>query len=150
MVIAQGAKVTAERSFPAIEQAVSQILNGQETSLLKCFHRDPLHPMSTQSFNALLPSDLEILFARVQSQGDGDLFAMRQRSSWSFLARDHLEDHLPRFNRSAGLEVRRVVFINRIQNGLGLERGTLHPLNDFVYKLLVQLFLGQTVPFLKR
>ena len=125
MLMVQGAKVSAQRSLPTIEQTVGQIFDGQETSLLKGFHRDPLHPMPAQTRNALLSSHLKVLWPRIQSQGDGDLLAMRQRSGGSFLDRDHLEEHLPWLKRAAGLEVGSIDFVDGIQNGVGFERRTL-------------------------
>jgi len=75
-LMSQGIEVSAKRALSTVEQPVGQVFNGQQTSLLEGFDAHALHSMPTQSRNAFIFSDLEVLRACIESKGHGGLFPL--------------------------------------------------------------------------
>lgn len=75
----QGFQVPGQCPLTAVKQSIRQVFHSQQSSLLEGLDTDALHPMSAQWRNSLGPSNLQILLTGIQRQGDGQLFALRQR-----------------------------------------------------------------------
>lgn len=117
---------------------------------MESLHCHALHPMTAQSRHSVLAPHLQILGTSIESQGDRELLAVGQPSTWRGLYGDDLKENLSRLQRSASLEEWCVHPVDRIPDRAGLEWRTLQPMNHLMYELLIDLLLGEPVPFSKR
>jgi hypothetical protein len=77
------------------------------------------------------------------------LLAVGQTGTGSFINGDYLKQNLARFQMTAGFKIGPIDFVNSLKHSLGLKRRALQTVNDLIDKLLIQLLLCKTIPFLQ-